>query len=70
MARSERELKKMTVRYYADDLEYLRSAYPHRGYNEILRALASRHVRKLRNLEAEHLGGLPGDLLLAEKLSI
>jgi len=50
MARSAetKPMKKMTVRFYEDDLEYLRDAYPGTGYNSVVRALASRHVRRLR----------------------
>lgn len=51
----DKELKKMTVRFYEEDLDYLRLAYPHSGYNQVVRALVARHVRKLRNATAERL---------------
>jgi hypothetical protein len=53
--KEDREMVKATVRVFQDDLVYLRKAYPHSGYNGILRALAARHVRQLRIKTAEHL---------------
>jgi hypothetical protein len=47
----------MTIRLFVDDLEYLQQAYPTSGYNVILRALAARHVRKLRTKTVEALEG-------------
>lgn len=59
MARSSetRPKKKMTVRFFEDDLAYLKAAYPGTGYNEIVRALVARHVRKLRDVTVEKLEG-------------
>lgn len=59
--KSERTLRKMTVRFYDDNLKLLREAYPGTGYNEIIRALTDKHCRKLRSATAE--------LLKEEKLS-
>ena len=59
-----RQMKKMTVRFYIDDLEYLKMAYPGTGYNEILRALASRHVKRLKEAAAASLS----DQLSTEEL--
>lgn len=67
MATEDRELVKMTVRYFSEDLEYLRLAYPHTGYNTVLRALAARHVRKLKHHTVEHLGDKT-ELLTREEL--
>ena len=53
--KSERSLKKMTVRFYEDDLTLLREVYPGTGYNEIVRALISKHCKKIRNATAEYL---------------
>jgi hypothetical protein len=47
---SDRALKKMTLRLFEDDLEVLRAAYPASGYNEVVRALVSKHVRRLKNI--------------------
>ena len=63
--KSERPLKKMTVRFYEDDLSLLREAYPGTGYNEIVRALISKHCRKIRSATAEYLQ----DKLTPEELS-
>jgi hypothetical protein len=59
-----RQMKKMTVRFFSDDLEFLRMAYPGTGYNEILRALAARHVKKLKTAAAASLS----DKLTTEEL--
>jgi hypothetical protein len=56
--KEERPLKKMTTRFYEDDLVYLKLSYPHAGYNGIVRALVAKHVRQLRNLTVEHLEGV------------
>ena len=53
--RSERPLKKMTVRFFADNLALLRQVYPGRGYNEIVRALTDKHCRKIRSATADYL---------------
>lgn len=53
--KEDREMIKCTVRMFLEDLEYLRKAYPHSGYNGILRALGARHVRQLRVRTQEHL---------------
>jgi hypothetical protein len=42
-------LVKITVRVYQDDMDLLRMAYQHRGYNEVVRALVARHARRLKN---------------------
>ncbi len=52
-----RPMRKMTIRLYEDDLAYLKAAYQGTGYNKILRALAARHVRKLRAATVERLEG-------------
>lgn len=51
---AEKPCKKMTLRLFEEDLEYLRLAYPTGGYNRIVRALVARHVRALRNRTIEH----------------
>lgn len=61
MSKSDRPLRKMTVRFFDDNLTLLREAYPGTGYNEIIRALVDKHCRKLRSATAE--------LLKEEKLS-
>ena len=50
-----RELKKMTTRFFADDLVTLKTAYPHSGYNTIVRALVSKHCRRLEAIAADKL---------------
>jgi len=54
--RIDRPLRKMTLRLFDDDLDLLRVAYPHCGYNEVVRALVSKHCRRLREITAERLG--------------
>ena len=53
--KSERALKKMTIRFYEDDLTLLREVYPGTGYNQIVRALISKHCKKIHNATAEYL---------------
>lgn len=43
----------VTIRLFADDLDYLKLAYPAGGYNRVIRALVARHVRALRNRTVE-----------------
>ncbi|MGW8177692.1 MAG: hypothetical protein ACWGQW_02690 [bacterium] len=55
----ERPARLVTLRLFDDDMEYLKLTYS-RGYNQIVRALVARHVRKLKvktveNLEKEAL---------------
>jgi len=50
---SERRLQITTIRVFADDIDYLKLAYPQGGYNRVIRALVSRHVRSLRNRTVE-----------------
>jgi len=55
----ERKPRLVTLRLFDDDMEYMKLTYS-RGYNQIVRALVSRHVRKLKtktveNLESEKL---------------
>ncbi len=61
--KSDREFRKVTARFFATDIEFLKAAYPTRGYNEILRALTSRHVRALREATVERLGKLTDEEL-------
>lgn len=44
---SEMPTKKVTVRLFEADINTLRSAYPQRGYNSIIRALARRHCARI-----------------------
>ena len=53
MSTPERKLHIITIRLYAEDLDYLKLAYPQGGYNRIIRALVSRHIRALRNRTVE-----------------
>jgi len=53
MNKSPREMQKITLRLYADDLAVLRQAYPHSGYNRPIRSIVSKHVRKLLALTEE-----------------
>lgn len=50
-----RKLKRMTVRFYEDDLDALRDAYPNAGYNKVIRALVSKFVRVLQAKATEKL---------------
>jgi len=43
------DLTKVTIRIYRQDAETLRTSYPGMGYNAILRALAAKHCRQIRN---------------------
>ena len=52
---SDRPLKLVTVRIFEDDHEYLKLAYAAAGYNKVLRALAARHVRRLKTKTVENL---------------
>jgi len=56
----------MTVRFYEDNLQLLREAYPGTGYNEIIRALTDKHCRKIRSATAEY---LKDEKLTTEELS-
>lgn len=67
--RVERPLKKVTVRLFTDDLELLRIAYPHCGYNEILRALTAKHCKRLREVTAEKLA-MADAKLTADELAL
>lgn len=60
-----RQLQQMTIRLFADDLEFLRVAYQSAGYNRIIRGLVSQHVKRLKNLTLEKLEGAK---LTAEEL--
>jgi len=51
----ERATRLITIRIFDEDADYLKLAYAGVGYNSVLRALAARHVRKLRNRTAENL---------------
>lgn len=42
-----RPTTKVSVRLHADTLAKLRSYYPFAGYNELLRTLTDKHVRRL-----------------------
>jgi hypothetical protein len=53
--KDERSKRKITIRLFEDDLDMLKQAYPHTGYNQVVRALVTRHVRRLRNVTAEKL---------------
>lgn len=44
-----KELVKITVRVYAEDMDLIRMAYANRGYNNIIRSLVARHARRLKN---------------------
>jgi hypothetical protein len=55
MGADKQQLRKMTVRFFDEDLHYLRDAYPTTGYNTVVRALVARHVRKLRHVTMEKL---------------
>ncbi len=48
-------MKKVTARYYEYDIEQLKLFYPGTGYNQVLRALARRHVRALEAHMAKRL---------------
>jgi hypothetical protein len=63
--KSDRPLRKMTLRLFDDDLSLLRVAYPHSGYNEVVRALVSKHCRMLRTVTVEKLE----ERLTAEELA-
>jgi hypothetical protein len=52
----DRKPRVVTIRLFDDDIEYLKLTYS-RGYNQIIRALVARHVRKLRVKTAENLQG-------------
>ena len=62
--KNERELKKTTIRLHTDTLDYLRKYYPNSGYNEVLRALSDRHVRKLLDATGDQIQ----ELLTTEEL--
>jgi hypothetical protein len=62
---SDREMKKVTVRIYLDDFNTLKTAYPGGGYNQIVRGLVARHVRRLRSITADKLS----DSATAERLT-
>jgi len=50
----EREAKLVTIRIFDEDLTALKQFYS-RGYNQVIRALVSRHIRKLKTKTVENL---------------
>ena len=67
--RLDRPTTKTSLRLFSSDLAELREAYQAVGYNEIVRALVARHVRRLRAKTAEHLADSP-ELLTKEDLNV
>lgn len=53
MSSPDRQMHVVTIRLFAEDLDYLKLAYPQGGYNRVIRALVARHIRSLRNRTAE-----------------
>lgn len=66
--KNERELKKTTIRLHVDTLDMLRKYYPSSGYNEVLRALSDRHVRKLLAATGTEIQDTIQELLTTEEL--
>lgn len=50
---SERPMKKVMVRLYESDLEYLKQNFSHMGYNRAIRMLISDFVKKNKARENE-----------------
>ena len=61
-----REKKKITLRLFSDDLDILRTAYPGIGYNQVVRSLVAKHVRRLRAAAVEATPTLPDKLTLED----
>jgi hypothetical protein len=46
---------KISLRLFSNDHELLKKYYPAVGYNEIIRSLVHRHVKKLEQKTQQHL---------------
>ncbi len=62
----ERKPKLVTIRIFEEDLDYMKLAYSGTGYNQVVRALVARHVRKL---SAKTVENLEDEKLTSEELS-
>ena len=51
----ETPVKKITIRIFADDANFLKVAYPRIGYNKVIRQLVRNHVRGLQAKTVEKL---------------
>ena len=52
----ERETKKITVRVFAEDLDYIKRAYQGK-YTSVIRGLMAKHVRDIKEQEMKLQGG-------------
>lgn len=46
------EFEKVTLRLKRGDVAVLKEFYPNAGYNKVVRALVSRHVKRLQEAES------------------
>ena len=53
--RLSKQSEKVTIRPFKEDVDVLRTAYGKAGYNDIIRRLVARHVRRLEEATAKHL---------------
>jgi len=55
MRREAEDTKKVTIRVYTSDIEWLKEAYPHVGYNAAIRTIVRNHRRNVEERVAKKL---------------
>lgn len=56
------ETKKMTVRFFVDDLDFLRTHFPGVGYNRVIRSIIHREVLRMRERRSQDINELKREL--------
>lgn len=66
MSKNQRELRMVSMRLYAEDIDELKRFFPEHGYNLVVREKIHQLVRALQEREQEALTKLEGDINAAD----